>query len=387
MDELIVIKPEVVLADPPSVPLRDRVVAVRGGTIEGIWPSSQIPPDARVVDLPNATLMPGLIDAHVHLTLCGCDAPRQTMMQEDDDMLLLRAAENARQALMAGITTLRDCGDRHGVTFKLRSAIEKGILPGPRLLLSGPPLTPPRGHCYFMGGEVEGRAQIARRIDELVQRGADFVKVMLTGGGMTPGTDSLALQFPPEDLAFMVEQAERHGMYVAAHAHSPEAIRACVEAGVRTVEHVSFAKRGAIAADRGTLDAMAVRGTIAVPTNIPAVYATRAGRTLGLACEIGLNSEDFLAQRRKVLQDLVSAGVRVIAGSDAGATGVGFTSVIDEIELLAEALGRNSQAIAEATGRIGEGLGADLLAVSGNPYSDLSALRKPLMVMTRGRIV
>ena len=113
------------------------------------------PKAASTLPMPGVTLMPGLIDAHVHLTFCGCLSPRQTMMQESNELLLLRAAENARNALLAGITTLRDCGDRGGVTFILREAITRGVIEGPRLLLSGPPLTPPRGHCYFMGGEVE----------------------------------------------------------------------------------------------------------------------------------------------------------------------------------------------------------------------------------------
>jgi imidazolonepropionase-like amidohydrolase len=391
MDELIALKPELLLAEPPQPAVRDRAVLVRGNCIEAVIDAAQIPSAARVIDLPGATLMPGLIDAHVHLTLCGCGNPRETMLAEDDVFLLLRAAENARQALAAGITTLRDCGDRDGVTFTVRTAIDRGITPGPRLLLCGPPLTSPRGHCYFMGGEVHSREQIVNSITDRAHRGADFIKVMATGGGLTPGTNSLGLQFSRDDLAFIVSEAARHRLYVAAHAHSSEAIQTCVEAGVRTIEHASFVKPEALAV-------IASARAIVVPTNVPAANAVRAGRTLGLAGEVGLSSDEFLEQRRRTLRQFIDSDVPVIAGSDAGATGVDFKSLLGEIELLAEALGDFPRAIAAATsmsadclglpdtGRIRVGLRADLLAVSGNPMTDLAALRRPVLVMAGGRL-
>ena len=399
MDELIVLEPEFLLANPPQPRTRGHAVVVRGERIQAVISSGEIPSDAKVLQFPGATLMPGLIDAHVHLTLCGCCTPRQTMMQESNELLLLRASENARLALRAGITTMRDCGDRDGVTFALREAISRGVLAGPRLLLSGPPLTSPRGHCYFMGGEVEGRDGIARRIEGLVSRGADFIKVMATGGGLTPGTDSLARQFTAEELSSIVADAGKLNRYVAAHAHSAESIRVCVETGVRTIEHASFVASGAIAADQPTLESMSLRKVVAVPTNIPAVHAIRAGRTLGLARQIGLSSDEFLEGRRQVLRNLIASGVRVIAGSDAGATGVPFDSLLGEIELLAQGFGSVSQAIAAATsdsadalsiadvGHVRGGAFADLLVIAGDPEEDLQTLRRPLLVMSRGRVV
>ena len=399
MDEVIALKPDRVLANPPDPARADFAVLVRGAAIEAICPASQVPAGATVFELPGATLMPALIDAHVHLTLCGCCTPRETMLQEDDQMLLLRAGEHARKALSAGITTLRDCGDRNGVTFALRRAIAADVITGPRLLLSGPPLTSVGGHCHFMHGEAADRAQMTQVIASAAQQGADFIKIMATGGGLTPGTDSLKLQFTPDDLAFMVSEANRRGLHVAAHAHSPEAIRACVHAGIRSIEHATFVHRGGIAADSNTLRAMSKQRAIAVPTCIPALIATRAGRTLGLAKEIGVTSQEFLEGRRRVLRDLVANGVEVIAGSDAGATNVGFSSLLGEIELLAEAFDSIPRALAAATirsadalgiadtGRIREGACADLLAVYGDPEEDLSCLRRVALVMARGRVV
>ena len=121
----------------------------------------------------------------------------------------------------------------------------------------------------------------------------DLIKIMATGGGLTPGTDSLALQFSDEELSFVVSEAAKYGLPVAAHAHSPAAIEACALAGVRTIEHASFVERGAIRAEEGMLAGLAARGAIAVPTCIPAVNAVREGRTLGLAREIGLHPKNF----------------------------------------------------------------------------------------------
>jgi imidazolonepropionase-like amidohydrolase len=242
-----------------------------------------------------------------------------------------------------------------------------------------------------MGGEVHSREQIVNSIADRVHRGADFVKVMATGGGLTPGTNSLALQFSREDLEFIVSEAARHNLYVAAHAHSSEAIQTCVEAGVRTIEHASFVKSEALTAISSTR-------AIVVPTNIPAANAVRVGRTLGLAREVGLSSDEFLELRRQTLRQFIDSAVPVIAGSDAGATGVDFKSLLGEIELLAEGLGDRPRAIAAATsesadglglpdtGRIRVGLRADLLAVSGNPMTDLAALRRPVLVMAGGRL-
>src|SRR5438270_3211551 len=280
MAELIALVAGLTLEDPPNPPLPSRVVLVSGRKIQDVCSASDIPASARVIDLGDATLLPGLIDAHVHLTLCGCQTPRQIMMQEDRDTLLLRAAENARALLRAGITTARDCGDRGGVTFALRAAIESGVVAGPQLLLCGSPLTSPRGHCYFMGGEVEGAASIARAIRARAQLGADFIKVMASGGGLTPGTDSLSMQFSPEEIGLIVAQAQRHGLYVAAHAHSAASIRASIEAGVRTVEHCSFVEYRRVAADPETVRAMCARKIVTVPTNVPAALAIQNGRTL-----------------------------------------------------------------------------------------------------------
>jgi imidazolonepropionase-like amidohydrolase len=250
-----------------------------------------------------------------------------------------------------------------------------------------------------MGGEVEGAGSITRAIRQRAQLGADFIKVMATGGGLTPGTDSLSMQFSAEEMGLIVGQAERHGLYVAAHAHSPESIRTSIEARVRTIEHCSFVEHRRVAADAETVLAMSDRKVVAVPTNIPAALAIQSGRRLGLARQIEMDSGDFLEGRRIATQQLVAAGVRVIAGTDAGATGVPFDSLAGEIELMQGVYGSALRAIASATalsadslglsgvGRIRPGFEADLIAARGNPAEDITLLRRPVFVMSKGIVV
>ncbi|MGO9231180.1 MAG: amidohydrolase family protein [Bryobacteraceae bacterium] len=398
MSELWRIEPEWLFDGLSEGVALGQAVVVRDETIEAVGPLAQLDGSAieRRVLLPGVTLLPGLIDAHAHLTLCGCATPRQTVMRENNEMLLLRAASAAREAVFHGITTVRDCGDRDGVTFLLREAIRRRITEGPHLLLSGPPLTPPRGHCYFLRGEVEDQNQIRETVQTLAARGADFIKVMATGGGLTPGTDALRMQFSTQDLAFAVEEASRHGLTVASHAHSTESIAACTEVGVRTIEHASFISANVVAADPEIMQRMAEKKIVAVPTTVPARNALRSGRPLGLARQIGLTPETFLGLRQEVVGALVRSGVQVIAGTDGGATGVRITDLRGEIEILAEAGMGAAKALRAATstaarvlglgriGRIEPGCVADLLGVSGNPLEDLAALGLPVFVMKAG---
>ena len=399
MNALWRIEPEWLFDGGSEQVMLNQAVVIRGTTIEAVGPAAQLDGSAieRRLVLPGVTLLPGLIDAHAHLTLSGGVTPRQTVMREDNELLLLRAAAAAREALFNGITTVRDCGDRDGVTFVLREAIRRGITDGPTLLLSGPPLTPPRGHCYFLRGEVEDQEHIRVIVQSLAARGADLIKVMATGGGLTPGTNALALQFATQDLTFIVEEASRHGLPVAAHAHSTESIAACVQAGVRTIEHGSFITAGGVAADPEITRTITERNIAVVPTGVPAANALREGRALGLARQIGLSSEAFLARHQEVVEVLVRSGVQVIAGTDGGATGVHIRDLHGEIEMLAAAGVGAGKALQAATsssaaalrlakvGCIAPGYTADLLGVSGNPLDRLAALQLPVLVVRAGR--
>lgn len=166
--------------------------------------------------------------------------------------------------------------------FILRESIQSGLTLGPRLVLSGRPLTSRRGHCYFMNGEVDGREAMTELIADLAEKGADFIKVMATGGDLTPGTNPLAMQFSREDLAFIVREATHRGLQVAAHAHSLEGSKAAVEAGVAVVEHATFMDETGISMDHSLVKRMAEQKTVVIPTSIPHQRcASRSHSTFG----------------------------------------------------------------------------------------------------------
>ncbi|RPJ07720.1 MAG: amidohydrolase family protein, partial [Deltaproteobacteria bacterium] len=200
-----------VVSDPVVLIDGEKIAAVR--TREE---ASLLPREAEVIDLFDKYLLPGMINCHAHLVLPGDGTTLETWVQNSNEMFLLTAARNARTALMSGITTMRDCGGRDGVTYALREAVEKGIVAGPRLILSGRMLTITGGHCHPFHGEVDGPDGVVRAVRQLLKEGADFIKIIATGGGTT-GTHPEWAAFSPAELAAAVETAHRVGKKVSAH--------------------------------------------------------------------------------------------------------------------------------------------------------------------------
>ncbi|WP_232665917.1 amidohydrolase family protein [Pseudonocardia sp. TRM90224] len=217
--------------DPLVVVADGRIVSVEFG------PRAAAPPDAETVDLPGATLMPGLVDAHVHLAFdAGPDAVGALAARDDDAVLDAMAAAAAIQ-LAAGVTTVRDLGDRDYLALRLRE--RPGPLP--TIAAAGPPITSAGGHCHFLGGAtVQGVDGVRVAVREHAARGVDVIKVMASGGNLTPGSDALTEQLGPDKLAALVAEAHRHGLPVTAHAHGLPSIEAAVAARVDGLEHCSF---------------------------------------------------------------------------------------------------------------------------------------------------
>jgi imidazolonepropionase-like amidohydrolase len=184
----------------PAVP--DPVVVVRDGSIRAVHQGrapADVPADAPVIDLPGHTLLPGFIDAHVHLVLPGDGTPFESSMREPDGVLVAIAYANAQTALAAGVTTLRDCGGRRDTTLDLRRAGRLGCASVPRLHLCGRPITITGGHCWYFGGEADGPEDLRRLVRALLKDGVDYIKIMATGGG-TVGTMSWLPSFSEDEL-------------------------------------------------------------------------------------------------------------------------------------------------------------------------------------------
>ena len=228
--------------------------------------------DATVLDVSGCTVVPGLIEAHTHLCLNADADWREVYDSDTPSKMLLRMAGHARRMLEAGITTVRDLGAPTELAVELRDSIRAGLVAGPDLLVSGAPITPTGGHCWFMGGEADGIEGVKVAVRERKKAGADWIKVMASGGNMTPGTNIFAAQFSVEELRAIVAEAHRLEMKVAAHAHGVEGITVAVEAPVDMIEHCSFqTPEGAVKDDAVVLD-IARQGIRASPTIGAAVH-------------------------------------------------------------------------------------------------------------------
>jgi imidazolonepropionase-like amidohydrolase len=365
---------------------RDRALYVEDGQIVGIEAAGEPPADAEVIDLSDLSVIPGLIDCHVHLVFSRSTFALGDVLAEDDQQLLLRGVDAAREALGAGVTTVRDLGGRGGVTFRLRDAIAAELIAGPRVLAAGSPITITGGHCHFLGLEADGEAGVRAAARLQLKSGANCLKIMSTGGRMTPGTNPRMAQYSVAELRAAVDEAQRANVPLAAHALGTPGIRNATAAGVNTIEHCNWlGADGNVDFDESVAAQMAKQRTAVVPTLVPLQRAASALR----------------AQVVDAMRRMVTLGVPVAAGTDAGVSLVRFDTLPDELEIYVAELGLTPvQAIHAATGGAAKSLGldatlgtltvgraADLLAVDGDPATRIEDMHSVRVVIKGGRTV
>lgn len=348
--------------------------------------------DFEVLDLGDVTLLPGLVDAHVHLAFDpDATGKHEDIVDEEDATIATRIRRHALQQLQAGVTTVRDLGDRNYLAAALRDESVADPEAGPEIIAAGPPITRTRGHCWFLGGEADGVAGVRAAVAERVARGADVVKVMATGGVITPGWGPHESQYTFEELAAATEAAHAAGKPITAHAHAPRGIADAVAAGVDGIEHGSFFTEDGVEPDWRTVEAMAKVGTFVGATEV--FLPGEALPSYVAAGRLERRSANFVRMHRE--------GVRLVCCSDSGvgprkphgglALGIirlgsfGLTNA----EALAAATTVAAEAcrVADRKGRIRPGCDADLFAVSGNPLHDLAALLDVRAVIRMGRLV
>jgi imidazolonepropionase-like amidohydrolase len=383
---LQVIRADRVLSGPELRPIEAGAVVVDGPVVTWVGRagdlSAEVSGQADVHDLGALTLLPGLIDAHVHLGFDGGPAPVRRMMAESDAQQVVTMLASARALLSVGVTTARDLGARNYLDVVVRDAIAAGTARGPRMLTAGAPLTVTGGHCWFMGAEVDSEQDIRRMVRRHHKAGVDLIKVMATGGNMTPGSAPWHAQFTSQELRVAVDEAHRLGKRVAAHAHGVEGILRALDAGVDTLEHCSFQTReGMSGVVPEVAERIAASGTVVSPTCNCRLPQLRAARP----------------QLQFPAGELYRRGVPVVASTDAGIDHNPHHGFVAGLEAMTELGIPDQYVLLAATSRAAEALGlggvvgeltpgasADLIAVAGAPDQDVSALHDLRYVLARG---
>ena len=373
------------------------VIVITGEKISAI--SGPAPAGATVIDLAGATLVPGLIDAHTHIIGQGTHFGYETL-GVSTPMETLWGARNAKVTLEAGFTTVRNVGASGYSDVALRDAINQGLVPGPRMLVSGPPLGITGGHCDdnllpferhdIAEGVADGIAGVQRKTREVIKYGADVVKICATGGVLSKGDDPQASQYTLEEMKAIVADAHRLGRKVAAHAHGAQGILWATEAGVDSIEHGSYI-------DDAAITAMKQHGTYLVPTMYLQTWMLENAQSIGLPPMYAGKMRQVTEVARKNVSHAFASGVKVAFGTDAAVYPHGLNA--HEFNVYVQMGMTPIQAIQTATVNAADLLGwsdrigtlevgkfADIVAVSSDPTKDVTTLEHPIFVM-RGGIV
>ncbi len=376
-------------------------IVLRDGCIEAIQDTLPAGYAGETLDAGGLYLCPGLIDCHVHFFLDAGPSVRQSYLDSDDELRMATARRNARTALAAGITTMRDCGGPAKLIFELQRELRRGDVPGPNVLSCGCPLMRPKGHCHFFGGEVATADDVRRLVESNLSQGASFVKLMASGGGLTPGTVPHEADLPFELMKLAAELAHANGVPITAHCHATESITRAIDAGLDMIEHVSFTEPpGRYRYDEAITKRIRDRGMIVSPTVEGALRTARRFRATGQVNNPGdLAAVERLEGRLTNTAHFHRLGLKIIGGTDCGVTDTPFDTLVDEIIAYTRAGLSNAEALRTVTcdsatflglsglGKVQEGYRADLLLLEGNPLDDLNALRAPLQVIQAGRVV
>jgi imidazolonepropionase-like amidohydrolase len=381
------------------------LVLVDEGRITDVDTTGADPPEgAELVDLGEATLLPGLIDSHTHLVLDASNDPVGHLADVDDDALLEQCRAAAQAALAAGITTIRDLGDRRFVTLRLREELAAHPTQGPQLLVSGPPITTPGGHCWFLGGEAAGIQGVREAVRALAARGVDVVKVMVTGGNLTPGSVLWQSQYGPAELRAAAEEAHRAGLAVTGHAHGAQGIADAVAAGFDGIEHGLSLTADGVRQDPAVVDQLAARRVVVSVTGAQNQPLGQPPPGMEPGSDLARRFEALAKQMEQFVAGVLrlrAAGVPLTMSSDAGigphkphdvlpwgpglASMTGFTGA--EALRMVTSVAADACRVGDRKGRIAPGYDADLLAVDGDPLTDPNAVREVVAVFRAGQRV
>lgn len=371
-------------------PVRGRSVVVEKGLIAAVVDDARAPRGRRM-DLAGHTLLPGLINCHVHLCLGGEADPVRPLREEPLATTAIKALVRARQTAEAGVTTVRDLGGREYVEIAVRRAIQDRLIDGPRIVAAGRPVCMTGGHGHWLAREADGPDDARRAVREQLKAGADVIKIIATGGVMTPGVEPGSPQLTLEEMRAAIEEAGRAGRRTAAHAMAATGIRDAIAAGITSIEHGIYLTEEIVAHMRRD-------GTFLVPTlNAPAAIAA-GGLAAGIPDFMVRKSELVVPPHVASFRLAHRSGVRIAAGADSGTPLNFHGSLLPELSLMVKYGMTPLEAIRAATttaadclglgdtvGRVAPGHAADLIAVAGDPAERIEALGEPRLVLVGGR--
>ncbi len=379
--------------------LTNQQVVINGDKIVSVGPAGAAPAGAQVIDLPNATVMPGLIDAHVHLTMdargigygaLGISIPREALI----------GAKNAKTTLDAGFTTVRNVAASGFTDVALRDAINDGDVPGPRMLVSGPALSITGGHCddnllpyefhAQADGVADGIAAVQHKVRENIKYGADLIKVCATGGVMSKGDDPNASQYTLEEMKAIVADAHRLGRKVAAHAHGAQGVTWASEAGVDSVEHGHLM-------DDNSIATLKKNGTYLVPTLYLTEWWTDNMDRMHAPDYLKAKMKMVIQSSESNIRKAIAAGVKIGMGTDAAVYPHGLNAHelavyvklgMTPIEAIRTATVNDADLLgwSDKVGTIEPNKWADIIAVAGDPTKDVTVLQNVKFVMKGGEV-
>lgn len=353
------------------------------------------PRDAELIDLKGKMLLPGFVDCHIHIMIDGSPDPLAAAVRNSLQMTTLLAAAHAKNTLMAGVTTARDMGGTGNVDIAIRDAIKNCVIRGPRMLVSGLQICMTGGHGWEFGREADGPDEVRKAAREQIKAGCDIVKLMATGGIMTPGVEPGAAQFTEEEISAGVEEAHKANRKSASHAQGTKGILNSLKAGIDTIEHGFFLNEECV--------------SLMVKNNVPLIPTLAGGELIEKAANMGI--PDFIVEKNRQvlkaqLQSLAmarEAGIMIGMGADCGTpllphgsnllelvslAEIGFTT--EEVLTIGTLNGAKILGLEQQIGSIEEGKLADLVVVEGNPVDDINlvaSIENISTVMQSGSIV
>jgi imidazolonepropionase-like amidohydrolase len=374
---------------------RDWAVVVEGERISWLGPSAHAPAfgEGLVVDGGGQTLMPGLINCHAHLCNDGAADLFGQVLNDSVSIATIRGVLNAKLALDAGITTIRDCGAASQIAIEIAKAVDQGLIDGPRVRAAGRVVTMTGGHGHFIGREADGPDEVRKAVRAEIKGGAHFIKVMATGGVLTPGVDPSQTTFQLEELEAAVEEAHKAGRPAASHAIGNRGIKNALKAGIDSVEHGFYL-------DSEAIDLALKNDSFLVPTLIAVDQIVNNGSKRGIPEWVVRKAESESGHHRESFVMAVKSGVKIAAGTDAGTPFNPHGDLALELAKMVEFGLPPMFALVAATsnaarllrmqdeiGSIEHGKQADLLLVPGDPLADIAVTRRPTFVMKGGRVV